>query len=83
MYKCMAVFELLCYLLIDQTMLIKKFHFLFSDAVTVCLREVFLRAWNLPGGQMVWQSSIHGSGVSKTLLTVRLVNHLFILTATF
>ncbi|PQM34223.1 hypothetical protein Pyn_29537 [Prunus yedoensis var. nudiflora] len=29
-----------------------------------------LRAWNLPDGQMVWESFLEGSGASKSLLTV-------------
>ncbi|KAL6215585.1 hypothetical protein ACLB2K_015014 [Fragaria x ananassa] len=38
--------------------------------VTLSSEGSILRAWNLPDGQMVWESFIDGSGASKSLLTV-------------
>jgi hypothetical protein len=29
-----------------------------------------LRAWNLPDGQMVWESSLQGSKASKSILNI-------------
>lgn len=41
-----------------------------SDVVTLSSEGSTLRAWNLPDGQMVWESSLQGTKPSKSLLSV-------------
>jgi hypothetical protein len=41
-----------------------------SDVITLSSGGSILRAWNLPDGQMVWESSLHGSKTSKSILNI-------------
>ena len=43
---------------------------IFSDVITLSSEGSILRAWNLPDGQMVWESFLEGSKQSKSLLSV-------------
>ncbi|KAK2446230.1 ER membrane protein complex subunit [Trifolium repens] len=38
--------------------------------ITLSSGGSILRAWNLPDGQMVWESSLHGSKTSKSILNI-------------
>ncbi|KAK6912729.1 Pyrrolo-quinoline quinone repeat [Dillenia turbinata] len=38
--------------------------------ITLSSGGVILRAWNLPDGQMVWETSLQGSGMSKSVLLI-------------
>lgn len=42
--------------------------YFFSDVVTLSSGGSVLRAWNLPDGQMVWESFLPGSKPSRSLL---------------
>ena len=41
-----------------------------SDVITLSSDGSILRAWNLPDGQMVWESSLPGSKASKSILNI-------------
>lgn len=45
-------------------------HFNVSDVITLSSDGSILRAWNLPDGQMVWESSLQGSKTSKSILHI-------------
>lgn len=45
-----------------------------SDVITLSSEGSILRAWNLPDGQMVWESFLSGSKSSKALLIVPVSN---------
>lgn len=53
-----------------------------SDVITLSSGGSILRAWNLPDGQMVWESSLQGSKESKSILNVP-VSGFFISTIAF
>lgn len=42
--------------------------YFFSDVVTLSSGGSVLRAWNLPDGQMIWESFLLGSKPSRSLL---------------
>lgn len=42
----------------------------FADVITLSSDGSILRAWNLPDGQMVWESTLLGSKASKPLLII-------------
>jgi len=41
-----------------------------ADVITLSSDGSILRAWNLPDGQMVWESSLQGSKESKSILNI-------------
>ena len=41
-----------------------------SDVVSLSSEGNFLRAWNLPDGQMAWESFLQGTSPSKSFLLV-------------
>ena len=41
-----------------------------ADVITLSSDGSILRAWNLPDGQMVWESSLQGSKASKSILNI-------------
>ncbi|KAK6147109.1 hypothetical protein DH2020_018021 [Rehmannia glutinosa] len=43
---------------------------IFADVITLSSGGSVLRAWNLPDGQMVWESTLLGSKASKPLLLI-------------
>lgn len=43
---------------------------MFADVITLSSGGSILRAWNLPDGQMVWESTLLGPKASKPLLLV-------------
>lgn len=43
---------------------------MYSDVVTLSSGGSILRAWNLPDGKMIWETSIQTSTSSKSLLHV-------------
>lgn len=45
-----------------------------SDVITLSSEGSTLRAWNLPDGQMVWETSLHCAQQSKSLLSVPVSN---------
>ncbi|CAN7037612.1 unnamed protein product [Brassica rapa subsp. trilocularis] len=42
--------------------------------ITLSSQGSTLRAWNLPDGQMVWETSLHSAQISKSLLSVPVSN---------
>lgn len=42
----------------------------FADVISLSSGGSVLRAWNLPDGQMVWESTVLGSNASKPLLLI-------------
>lgn len=46
------------------------FDFWAVDVITLSSSGSVLRAWNLPDGQLVWESFLEGSNSSKSLLSV-------------
>jgi len=45
-----------------------------SDVITLSSEGSTLRAWNLPDGQMVWETSLLTAQHSKSLLSVPVSN---------
>lgn len=45
-------------------------HLNVADVITLSSDGSILRAWNLPDGQMVWESSLKGSKESKSILSI-------------
>lgn len=45
-------------------------NFVVSDVITLSSNGSILRAWNLPDGQMVWESFLPGSKASKSIIYV-------------
>jgi hypothetical protein len=43
---------------------------MYSDVVTLSSGGSILRAWNLPDGQMIWETNMQTSTASKSLLHV-------------
>jgi len=41
-----------------------------SDVITLSSDGSLLRAWNLPDGQMVWETPLQGSKQSKSILYI-------------
>lgn len=42
----------------------------FADVISLSSGGSVLRSWNLPDGQMVWESTVLGSNASKPLLLI-------------
>lgn len=45
-------------------------HLNVSDVISLSSSGSILRAWNLPDGQMVWESSLQGSKESNSILNI-------------
>ena len=45
-------------------------NYFFSDVITLSSEGSMLRSWNLPDGQLVWETSLHSAQHSKSLLSV-------------